>query len=158
MPFGCRSTTCRTSTVRGCNGNPGRAVTPRRACTQGATGYIPQLLAWADAAEAGTLKPYEREQWEQLQSQARAVPLRDLSGAYGGWGAKPDDPTAQRLLNVNSPDIGNFMLTVREKMKSGTATPQERALFQETARTAADWDFRASSPQESDANAFGLGQ
>ena len=122
-----------------------------------APGYIPQLLAWADASEAGTLKPYERAAWEELQSQARAVPLRDVSGAYGGWGAKPDDPTGQRLLNVNSPDIGTFMLTVREKMKNGTATPQERSLFQETARTAADWDFRASVPQESDANPFGMG-
>ena len=56
--------------------------------TKSAPGYISQLLAWADASEAGSLKPYEREQWEQLQSQARAVPLRDVSGAYGGWGAQ----------------------------------------------------------------------
>ena len=70
---------------------------------------------------------------------------------------RPDDPTGQRLLNVNSPDIGNFMLTVREKMKSGTATPQERALFQETARDRSRLGLPRQAPQESDANAFGLG-
>lgn len=116
-----------------------------------APGYVSTLLQWADAAEAGTLKPYEQEQWESLKRQAMSVPLRDRSGLYGGWGPREDDPNAERLLNVNSPDIGHFMLTVRDKLTRGQASAEERALFDETRRMAADWDYRASVPQASDA-------
>lgn len=116
-----------------------------------APGYINSLLQTAAAAEAGTLKDYEREAWEQQKAAALSVPLRDIRSLYGGWTAAPDDPTSQRLLNVFSPDIGNFMLSVRDKMAQGTATPQERQLFDETARMAMDWDYRATVPQASDA-------
>lgn len=122
-----------------------------------APGYVSTLLQWADAAEAGQLKDYEREQFERMKAQALSVPTRDVSTLYGGWTARPDDPQSLNLLNVNSPDIGRFMLETRARMAQGTASPQERALFDETRRMAAEWDYRASAPQESDANPFGLG-
>ena len=49
------------------------------------------------------------------------------------------------------------MLALRDKMQAGTATPQEKALYGQVRGMAEDWDYRATAPQESDANAFGLG-
>jgi hypothetical protein len=119
-------------------------------------GYIQQLLQWADQAEAGQLKDYERDQWEQMRQQAMAVPTRDLarltSAARGGfWGGVPEEADAAWYLTQGSPDLGAIMLGLRDKINAGSATDAERSLFEDVRKADAYQNWVASTPQPSDA-------
>jgi hypothetical protein len=118
-------------------------------------GYLQQLLQFAEQAEAGTLKDYERWQWEEMKAQAMAVPTRDLarltSAAQGGtWGGVPEDADSAWYLTQNSPDLGAIMLGLRDKVRAGTATDQERTLFEDVRKADAYQNWVASTPQPSD--------
>jgi hypothetical protein len=120
-------------------------------------GYLQTLLQMADQAEAGQLKDYEREQYEQMRAQALSVPTRDLSrltsAATGGyWRGGPEDPQeAAWWLSQGSPDLGAIMLGLRDKLRAGTATDAERTLFEEVRHADAYQHWVASTPQPSDA-------
>ena len=108
---------------------------------------------------AGQLKPYELEDLQNWEATARAMPTRDIGSLTAGWqGDIKDERAAQdwwTRLDPGSPDAGPIMLGIRDRMQAGTATAQERALYGQVRAMGEDWDFRASVPQESDANAFG---
>lgn len=120
-----------------------------------APGYINRLLQWAELADAGQLKPYEQEQWEQMKAQALAVPTRDVQGLRFEW-APSEEQGWQNVLGVGSPDLGAQLLGMRQRMIEGTATPHERALYNQIKDVGGNWDYRASVPQASDVG-FGLG-
>jgi hypothetical protein len=101
------------------------------------------------------VQPWEVEQYQQWEQQARAIPTRDLGtltagwqGEYAGEQANPDWWTS---LDPGSPDVGGVMLQLRDTLDAGTASPQERGLYQQVLAMANDWDYRASVPQASDA-------
>ena len=90
------------------------------------------------------------------------MPTRDIASLTAGWqGDIQDERAAQdwwtRLDPGSSGRWPHHARHLRDKMQAGTATPQERALYGQVRGMAEDWDYRASAPQESDANAFGLG-
>jgi hypothetical protein len=124
---------------------------------QNAPGYLTELLGRLDRQRAGQLTPDEAAELRAWQERARAIPTRDLAaltagwqtGEPGGWGTA--NPDWWGRLDPGSPDAGPIMLGIRDKMDAGTATPQERQLFQQVAGMAADWNERASVPQASDA-------
>lgn len=111
-----------------------------------ATGYLPSLLDLRAQAAAGTLRPQDRAYYEQMVAEARAVPMRDVSGLTYNAGQQ-----TAATLHGGSPDLGNLMLTIADKMDAGTATEQERALFRETEQQLRYQDWKASVPQPSDA-------
>ncbi|MGH9285287.1 MAG: hypothetical protein ACRD0M_06370, partial [Acidimicrobiales bacterium] len=115
-----------------------------------APGYINQLLQWAEADAAGQLQPFEREQWETLRREALSVPTRDVQGLRFAW-EPPEEEGWGQILGVGSPDLGAQLLGMRERLASGTATPHEQALYTELQHVGADWNYRASVPQASDA-------
>jgi hypothetical protein len=114
-----------------------------------AVGYIPQLIGWSEAAEAGTLKPYEREQYDAMVQAARAIPHRDISQLQAGYPGEGGD--LSRYLTPASPDAGAVMLTLRDKIMGGQASEQERGLYTQFLRQMQEQDYRASVPQASDA-------
>lgn len=115
-------------------------------------GYLQELLALRHRVMSGQATPWDRE-WYAMQAQAaQAVPMRDVSTLT--FNAADDAPDR---LSGGSPDLAKIMLTLVSKLEQGTATPQERDLFQTTYTMLADQNYRASVPQASDANPFGLG-
>jgi hypothetical protein len=115
-------------------------------------GYITDLLALQQQVMSGQGTEWDRESYQQQANAAMAIPMRDPSSlTYNAGEDAPD------RLSGGSPDLGNLMLTLREKMASGTATPQESELFKTAYTMLADQNWRASVPQESDANPFGIG-
>jgi hypothetical protein len=119
-------------------------------------GYIPRLFEFADRIAAGTAKPYEREEYAQARAVALGIPARDLAGLTPYQSAGQDANPAL-VLSPQSPDLGNIMLTLRDKVHAGQAAPQEHALFDQMMAQLAEQNYRANVPQESDANPFGLG-
>lgn len=115
-------------------------------------GYITDLLALQQKVMAGQGSEWDRENYQQQAQAAMSVPMRDPSALI--YNAGDDAPDR---LSGGSPDLGNLMLTLHEKMASGTATPQESELFKTAYTMLADQNWRASVPQESDANPFGMG-
>jgi hypothetical protein len=114
-----------------------------------AVGYIPQLIDWSEAAQAGTLQPFEREQYEQMRQQAMAIPTRDISQLEAGYPG--DEGDWGRYLTPSSPDAGAIMLTLRDKIQGGQATEQERGLYDTFLAQMREQNWRASVPQPSDA-------
>jgi hypothetical protein len=111
-----------------------------------APGWLPELLDLRQKVESGQGTPWDRAWYEQQASAARAVPMRDPSGlTYNAGDEAPD------RLSGGSRDLGNLMLTLQDKMRQGTATPQERSLFDTTYKALVDQNWRASTPQASDA-------
>jgi len=123
---------------------------------QTSPGYLTTLLDYRDRVRSGQAKDYEAEQYRTWETQARAIPTRDLGSLTPGWQGERTSEGWWSRLDPGSPDAGPIMLGIRDKMDAGTATPQERQLFQQVFRMAADWDYRASVPQASDVG-FGLG-
>src|SRR5262245_25140028 len=122
--------------------------------------YLTELMQLRDRVRAGQAQPYEVDMYNQQVRQAMAVPMRDLSTLkYGSATAQEleADPGAwQGYLDLSHPDFGAIMLTLRDKIDAGTATPQERELY---GRQFAHEEFfaqRAAVPQESDVG-FGFG-
>jgi hypothetical protein len=110
-----------------------------------APGYAVDLLALRQKVLSGEATGYERDWYEQQANAARAVPMRDVSTlTYNAGEDAPD------RLSGGSPDLGNLMLTLVDKLEQGQATPQERALFETTYKALGDQNWRASVPQESD--------
>src|SRR5262245_59226219 len=103
-----------------------------------ATGYLPALLDLRAAVHGGRATDQERARYQQLVQAAQAIPLRDaaqLTYHAGGTG------TGQTLSGA-SPDLGGLMLQLADKMDAGTATDQERALYQTTERALREQDWR----------------
>jgi len=115
-------------------------------------GYLPQLLDLRAKAQAGQLSELERWQYDQMVQDARAIPLRDIAGLTYDAGSSGTGTA----LSGASPDLGGIMLTLAEKLERGTATTQERELYQTTERMLRDQNWRASVPQASD-SPLGLG-
>jgi hypothetical protein len=114
--------------------------------TSYAPGWLPELLDLRQKVESGQGTPWDREYYQQQAQAARAVPMRDpRSLQYNAGDDAPD------RLSGGSPDLGNLMLTLQDRMRSGQATGQERELFQATYKALMDQNYRASVPQESDA-------
>lgn len=108
-------------------------------------GYIQDLLALQQKVMSGQGSEWDRESYQQQAQAAMAVPMRDPSTlTYNAGEDAPD------RLSGGSPDLGALMLTLREKMAQGTATPQESELFKTAYTLLADQNYRASVPQESD--------
>lgn len=132
-----------------------------------APGYVTGLLALRDRVRSGQARPYEIEQYTQREAQARAIPTRDLSRLTSGWQGGEEGTWSNNVwqagddwwtrLDPRSPDVGPIMLQLADKMERGQASADERALFQDVYKMAGDWNWRATVPQESDANPFGLG-
>ena len=117
-----------------------------------ATGYIPELLALRQRVLSGQASDWDREWYQRQADAAMAIPLRDVSTlTYNAGEDAPD------RVSGGSPDLGNLMLTLQDRIEQGTATPQERDLFQTTYTSLVDQNWRASVPQASDANPFGMG-
>ena len=115
-------------------------------------GWAPELLDLRQKVLRGQATPWEQEWYQQQANAAMAVPLREVSRLeYNAGDDAPD------RVSGGSPDLGRLLLTLQDKMRSGTATPQESELFKTTYTMLADQNWRASVPQESDAQPFGLG-
>ena len=126
-------------------------------------GYISGLLSLDARVRSGQATPQERQQYEAQSSAARAIPMRDPSSLQFGWNNDEvgswDEGGSDwwKMINGSSPDLGPVMLSIRDRIAQGTATPHERQLLQQTMEYDTDWNLRASLPQASDANPFGLG-
>jgi hypothetical protein len=120
-----------------------------------APGYVTELLALRDRVRAGQAQPWEREQYQQWEQQARAIPTRDISQLQAGWQGEYAGEHANKdwwtSLDPGSPDVGGIVLTLRDKLEAGKASTQERDLYRKVVGMAGDWDYRASVPQASDA-------
>lgn len=115
-------------------------------------GYLQDLLALRHKIMTGQATAWDREWYAMQEHAAMAVPMRDVGTLTYNAGEE-----APERLSGGSPDLARIMLTLAGKLEQGTATPQERALFQTTYTQLADQNYRASVPQASDANPFGLG-
>ena len=115
-------------------------------------GYIEELLALQQRVMSGQGSEWDQENYARQEREARSVPMRDPRGLSYNAG----EEGTGAYVSGGSPDLGNLMLTLRDKMAQGTATPEESNLFRTTYTMLADQNFRASVPQESDV-AFGLG-
>ena len=135
---------------------------------QTSPGYLTELLALQDRVRAGTAKSWEAEELRRYEAEARSIPTRDIGSLRAGWQGELEGQWTDNgwqegskdwwsRLDPMSPDVGPIVLQLRDKIQAGTATPQERTLFTEVMKMGGDWDYRASRPQESDANPFGLG-
>jgi hypothetical protein len=135
---------------------------------QTSPGYLTTLLDYRNRVRTGQAKDYEAEEYRRWEEQARAIPTRDIATLTAGWqgeregqwgegGWQPGNADWWTSLDPGSPDVGPIMLQIQDRMQAGTATPQERQLYGQVYGMAADWDYRASVPQASDASAFGLG-
>ena len=111
-----------------------------------APGYALDLLALRQKVLSGQATDWEREDYAKQAQAAMAVPLRDVSMLTYDAGEQ-----GPGTLSGGSPDLGRLMLTLQDKIDQGTASPQERALFQTTYANLADQNWRASVPQPSDA-------
>jgi hypothetical protein len=125
-------------------------------------GYLPMLMQYRDRVRAGTAKDYEAEQYRKWEAEARAIPTRDIASLTSGWqgdlqGQWTDSGWQEGAqdwwsrLDPLSPDVGPIVLGIRDRIDAGTASPQKRQLFQGVMSMASDWDWRASTPQASDA-------
>jgi hypothetical protein len=115
-------------------------------------GYAEELLALRGKVESGQASAWDREWFQQQVNAAMGIPLRDVSRlTYNAGDEAPD------RVSGGSPDLGRLLLTLQDRMRSGTATPQERDLFKTTYTNLANQHWRASVPQESDAQPFGIG-
>ena len=124
-------------------------------------GYLPELFALQERVRAGQAKPYETEWYNQQVDAARALPTRDIASLTAGWQGEsqgqwtdngwqgPTEGWWSRLHPL-SPDVGPIALQIKDKLDSGIATDQEKALFQGVMQMGGDWDYRAST-QASDA-------
>ena len=130
--------------------------------------YLTELLGYRDRERAGQAMPWEAEQYQRWEQEARAIPTRDIATLQAGWqgdlqgtwdegGWREGNQEWWNWLDPGSPDSGPVMLAIRDKMDKGEASDQERQLYEQTLNMANDWNYRASVPQESDANPFGMG-
>ena len=115
-------------------------------------GYAIDLLGLRQKVESGQASPWERENYQNQARAAMSTPMRDPRALQ--YNAGEDAPDR---LSGGSPDLGRLMLTLQDKMRSGQASPQESELFKTAYTLLADQNWRASVPQASDANAFGMG-
>ena len=109
-------------------------------------GYAIDLLNLRQRVQQGQATPLEREEYARQARAARAVPMRDVSALTFNAGDEAPD-----RLSGGSPDIAHIMLTLEDKLRQGTATPQESDLFKTAYSLLADQHWRASVPQASDA-------
>ena len=102
---------------------------------EGNTGpdFLPWMLNWRTRTPQGTLDDIEQAEWRKKEQAARAIPTRDVTTLKAGWGGiDQSDPTWWSSLNPTSPDAAPIMLALRDKLDAGTATDQERALYDQT--------------------------
>ena len=118
---------------------------------ENAPGYLTELFGRLDRQRSGQLQPWEAEELQQWEATARAMPTRDIGSLTAGWQGEPGGEDWWKQLDPGSPDAGPIMLALRDKAQAGTATPQERALYEQVRGMAQDWNYRASVPQASDA-------
>jgi hypothetical protein len=127
----------------------------RGSMPQTSPGYVTELLGLRDRVRAGQAQPWEVEQYQQWEQQARAIPTRDIGSLTAGWQGEYAGEHANQdwwtSLDPGSPDVGGIVLSLRDKLEAGQATPQERALYNQVVGMAGDWNYRASVPQASDA-------
>lgn len=109
-------------------------------------GYVEELLALQQKVASGQGSDWDREWYNRQAQAAMAAPMRDPRTLQYNAGEEAPD-----RLSGGSPDLGRIMLTLVDKMRAGTATPQERDLFKTTYTQLADQNWRASVPQASDA-------
>ena len=125
-------------------------------------GYLPTLIGMLDQVRAGTAKPYDVEWVGKMIEDARAIPTRDIASLTAGWQGEHEGQWTDNgwqegskdwwsRLDPLSPDVGPIALQIKDKLDRGTATDQEKALFEGVMSMGADWDYRASTPQASDA-------
>jgi hypothetical protein len=121
-----------------------------------AVSYVPRywtdLLGLQELVRTGNASPWERQLYQMQVAAANAVPMRDPSTLQYEAGEQ-----TEHTLSGGSPDLARIMLSLHDKMRRGTATAQERALFETTHRSLADQTYRSTVPQASDANPFGMG-
>jgi hypothetical protein len=121
---------------------------------QTSPGYVTGLLSLRDRVRRGQAQPWEREQYQQWEQQARAIPTRDIGSLRAGWQGEYAGEHANQdwwtSLDPGSPDVGGIVLSLRDKLEAGQASPQERDLYRKVVGMAGDWDYRASVPQASD--------
>ena len=58
-----------------------------------------------------------------MEATARAMPTRDISGAYGWLGEPAGRADGAASPGPQSPDAGPIMLPLREKMQGGHGDP-----------------------------------
>jgi hypothetical protein len=116
----------------------------------GAVGYTPRyltdMLQRQGLVEQGNATPWEQQLQQHQVQAAQRVPRRDPRTLQ--YNAGEQDATT---LSGASPDLGRLMLGIRQRMQAGTATPQERELFDTTYTNLAEQTYRSVVPQASDA-------
>lgn len=118
--------------------------------TSYATGYLPTLLDLRQAVQTGQASEADRQRYAQMVQAAQAIPMRDIRTLEGTWGTTDAGDWGNKLWG-GAPDLGAVMLTLADKLDAGTASAQERQLFTSVDRMMRDQDWRASTPQPSDA-------
>lgn len=121
---------------------------PWQGMPETAPGYLTELLGLRERVRTGQAQPWEVEQYRQWETEARAIPTRDIGSLQAGWGG---DQNWWQSLDPLSPDVGPIALTIQDRIEQGQASPQEQALFEQVMQMAGDWNTRASVPQASDA-------
>ena len=145
--------------TRPSSGIPTLRVSHRGGCTfeQVNPGYISGLLSLDARVRSGQATPEERQEYEAQAAAARAIPMRDPASLQFGWNNDEIGSWNEggsdwwQMINGSSPDLGPVMLSIADRMDAGTATPQERQLYQQMMSYDTDWGLRASLPQASDA-------
>ena len=116
----------------------------------GAVGYSPRyltdMLQRQDLVEQGKATPWEQQLQQQQVQAAQQAPMRDPRTLQ--YNAGEQSPAT---LSGGSPDLGRLMLGIRQRIQAGTATPQERQLFDTTYKNLAEQTYRSVVPQASDA-------
>ena len=148
--------------IRVSNGTPANRVWIWRHTGTPPLGYLPTLIGMLDQVRAGTAKPYDVEWVGKMIEDARAIPTRDIASLTAGWQGEHEGQWTDNgwqegrkdwwsRLDPLSPDVGPIALQIKDKLDRGTATDQEKALFEGVMSMGADWNTRASVPQASDA-------
>jgi hypothetical protein len=115
--------------------------------------FLGWLMNWRDRTPQGALEEGEQATWRQAEAAARAIPTRDVSTLTARWAddGRTDDIEGMSerwwtSLHPASPDAASIMLALRDKLDAGTATAQERQLYEQTMGLAGNWSERASQP------------
>lgn len=108
--------------------------------------YGPDLLRQAAQARAGTLRGDQLQDYEAARAAALAVPTRDIRTLRGDYRSFREEDDPATLLGPTSPDLGAVLLGIDDRMAAGTATPQERDLYNTYTQQVASQTYDANKP------------
>ena len=107
--------------------------------------YWTDLLGLQELVQSGKATPWDRQNYQMQMEAAQQAPMRDPSALQYDAGEQNET-----TLSGGSPDLARIMFSLQDKMRQGTATDQERALYATTHKNLAEQTYRSVVPQESD--------